>query len=200
MSLIMMYVYYDPRGEIKGITPSQEASLVDFQYMTMSLKEVEKFLTGQANPFDYQVKLVAGKPTRIVKKEPVKILPRTQNQFLTEINQRPTRKSELIFTLDSGKKVITIDVNPAILSIYNSINDDDIESREELEKVVQDYLSYVYVTEVTNPYNLFHQFTFNVKNLFDDGTADAHLPENIDVECISLYTKKIFENYSIKYI
>ena len=119
-SLILMYLYYDSRGEIKGITPSEEESLKDFRFTTIPLKEVEMFLTGEVNPFDYAMRLVGGKPTKLVKKEVVKIQPRTQSQFLTRIEQKPTGKADIIVVINSSKRSINVSVNPLIMSLYNS--------------------------------------------------------------------------------
>lgn len=192
-----MYVYYDARGEIKGITPGPTEGLESFQYTTAPLADVEKFLTGQANPFDFQVKIVAGKPGKITKKELKKFNPRSKSQFLTEIEKAPARLADIIVTLDSDNARVVLDVNPNLLSIYNSYDDD--EGREELDKVVQSVLSRVYVTEYKNPYNLRSSFSFDIKRLFDEGSLSFDLAD-LDFSDVSLYTRKVFDNYALKRI
>lgn len=197
MALILMYLYYDTRGEIKGISPAPEAALDPFKYTTIPLDRVEKFLTGQANPFDYTVKVIPGKTPTIVKKEPIKAQPRSNNQFLTEITEEKIGATSLKFSINKANHRLRISVAKALLSLYNSYDEEDEDAREELVSVVQNYNSYVYATELKNPFAHICSISFNVKELFDLGEVEIGLPEEVDVENLSLYTKKLFEGYAL---
>lgn len=195
-----MYLYFDVRGDIKGITPLPDKSLEQFDYTTIPLTQVEKFLTGQANPFDYQMKIVNKKPVKLIKKEIVTVKARDINYCLTEISTTKNYNASILFKLDCRSSSLTITPSKELISLYNSKDDDDAENREELERLVQGINSTVYITEFKNPYNLYSSFIFNVKELFDNSLINLTLDENIDYSNTSMYTKKLFENYELKIV
>jgi hypothetical protein len=110
-SLVMMYVYYDTQGNIKSITPAPDKQFnEEFQTATIPLPEVEIFLTGKRNPFDFVVKKVnkgIASEFKIIRKDNNISITRSLDNYLTVIDT------------DNKAPVIDIIVIPADKKISN---------------------------------------------------------------------------------
>lgn len=196
-SLIMMYLYYDKAGDIKSITPAPDAAFEnEFSSATFLLSEVEGFLTGVMNPFDYQVKksiTLAGDVFKLIKKITVVNHTRTLDNYLTKIEERRPIGALLKIVNDPDKKILSIEITKEFKAMMASTDEDE-------EEIVSDFVlsgpSTVYITPRNNPYVLLFQFTFLPNVLFE--REKLYFPYVEVYTNTSAYTKKLLDGYSYR--
>jgi hypothetical protein len=102
-TLELMYVYYDNNGNIKTISNEvQNLPTETYSFAMFPLPEVEAFLMGKKNPFDFNLKTVkraTGTEYKIVRKQPIDVsLIRVLDNFLTEVTRMPRRMTWNAYT------------------------------------------------------------------------------------------------------
>ncbi len=194
-SLTMMYVYFDKNGDIKSIGPSPDSSLdTNFNVSMFPLSELEDFLVGKKNPFDFQVKktvTLAGDNFKLARKVVFVAQTRTLDSYLTKIDERKEGKVPLIRVMnDVEKKVFSIEATKEFLSMAKSDNED-------LEEIVSDFVkngtSTIYITKKNNPYALLYSLPFLPGNLFE--REKLYFPYTDTYTNTSAYTKKLLSGY-----
>lgn len=192
--LINMYVFYDESGDIKAIAPSRN----DFQDKTcsvavFSLNDVEAFLKGKKNTFDYEVKKVRSFTGEkfILNRKVVEVnYTRTLDNYLTEIG--PAEPGVTIISIINKKKskVVSIELAADFRSLYANGSGEDKDIIEEILKISK---TAVHLTAKHNPYHLLLSIPFSPKDLFEKGRL--HFNYENDIEDASAYTKKIISGY-----
>lgn len=197
-ALVMMYVYFDKNGDIKSISPAPEDFLdKEFSAATFTLSEVEDFLTGKKNPFDYQVKKstsLAGASFKLLRKVVAITHTRTLDNYLTKIDERKEGKTPLIRVMnDTEQKVFSLEATKEFLAMATSGNED-------YEEIVSDFTlngtSTIYITQKNNPYSLLHSFSFLPSNLFE--REKLYFPYADTYTNTSAYTKKLLTGYTYR--
>lgn len=196
-SLVLIYVYYDKTGDIKAITPVPDDNLSsEFEYTMLALAEVEGFLRGQKNSFDYRIKKIytaAGDAKHaLVKKHLDVAVTRSLDSYLTQVSE-----------IEASNSVIQIITNPNTCKITLLLNKDykalqetgTIEEREGLLDFAESGPSTVYITRKNNPYHLLYTLSFVPKLLLDETRMEFKYPETIDLRNSSAYTKRLVSNY-----
>jgi len=196
--LEMMYVYFDHNGDIKTITPDPATISGNYSVANFPLTEVEGFLTGKKNPFDYYVKVLKSFATqsyKITKKHELKVnLVRTLDNFLTEVRTLPRSADALVLIENSvdGKK-IKISLNPVVKVLFEEGTDD---MQEKISSFINNPPTSLFFTGRHDPYSLLHTLTFSPKELFEKG--ELFWDYTVDLSTSSVYTKKIFDGYSYR--
>lgn len=198
--LEMMYVYFDMNGDIKTISPDPVDLFGDYTATTAPLTEVEDFLLGKKNPFDYYVKVtkgIASSSYKITKKQALEATSiRTLDNFLTEV--KTISKSANAFVLIENiieEKKIKISLNSIVKVLLEEGTDKDHE-------IILSFISHppapLYFTRKDDPYFLLHTVIFSPRELYDSG--ELFYEYSIDLSNSSVYTKKIYNGYSYKVI
>lgn len=191
--LILMYLYFDSMGEIKAITPSPDFDN-KFKMSTFPLSEVEGFLTGEKNPFEFFIKEIerAGKFTyKISRKESKVPVVRSLSNYLTKVE--PIGKSQPIIRIinDVVRRGITVKIDSYFTDLLKHGSEEEIE-------MVNDFAnagpSTLYFTKRNNPYHFLHRVIFHPKDLCVNGSAFFEY-NNVDLSQSSVYTKKIAKTY-----
>lgn len=195
--LVLMYVYYDKHGDIKAISPSDiEQYTKSYEYILLPLPEVEPFLLGQKNTFDYiikKIKKLSGYSPSLTKKFiPIDLI-RTLDTYLTEIPEKCDGETIVRINADVSKRKLIITMNELFKEMYNFGTD---EEKEIVDNFVEIDSSILYITEKRNPYSLLTTITFIPKELFDKGKLYFDIPNNIDLQNSSAYTKRLVSNYT----
>jgi hypothetical protein len=197
-SLVMMYVYYDTQGNIKSITPVPDKLFEEeFQTATIPLSEVEIFLTGKRNPFDFVVKKInngIASEFKIIRKDNNISITRSLDNYLTVID------------IENEAPIIDIVVRPADKKIVIKLNNVFRElltiGTEEEQNSVNEFLknsdSSIYITKENDPYHLLHTITFSPRNLFDNSVLYFDYPVSINLSSCSGFTVKIINSYKFK--
>ena len=192
--LIMMYVYFDSDGNIKTISPDPvgAASVSIYSVSTFPLSEVESFLVGKKNPFDYYVKEskgIAGSTFKITKKQTIDVSNiRTLDAFLTEVGS----------TLNDSDTLVSIENNISIKQIKISINESLKNILNEDEPALFNMFAnhpqaHLFFTGNGDPYNLLYSVIFSPRELIDNKIIEINY--DVDLSAASLYTKKIINCY-----
>lgn len=195
-SITLMYVYHDKNGDIKAITPILEENMSNFfNVATFPIQDVELFLTGKRNTFDYYIKsnIRINKTIYTINKKLKDIsLTRTLDNYLTKID---TDNSSSIITIvnDIQKKLVSIEISSDFKDLYYSGDDEQKEYISEFLNIGQ---TSIYITEKNNPYNLRFTISFSPKNLFDNNII--YFPYKDNYENSSAYTKKVVSKYKYK--
>lgn len=196
-TLITMCVYFDLLGEIKSISPTPNPALSgSHSIINVPLHDVEDFLIGIKNPFDYCIKLTnrtGAKSYKIVRKEKLDVnCLRSADSFLTEI---PTlaKSSEPNILIENSvdTKKLTISINSAIRDLLTDGTDDEM---EKIISLINTPFMHLFFTRKNDPYYLLKSVTISPKDLFDKGTL--HLDYTEDLVNVSLFTKKLVDRYS----
>ena len=197
MTLEMMYVYFDKAGDIKCIAPESSDELVsEFRFAMFPINDVEMFLTGKKNSFDYfveTIKRVVDVSYRITRK-PVLELNQTRlvENYLVEIMPLPRSKDATILIENSlQEREITISLNPGVRSLL--IDGTDAE-QDVLRKLVNTQLSSLFFTRKHDPYFLITTISFSPKLLFSKSFIKIQYED--DLSSASLFTKRLLDGYS----
>ncbi len=195
-SLVMMYVYYDDMGDIKAISPTPDIAYHNsFNTSTFPLADVDIFLNGLKNPFDYTIKssVQSGNTShKIVKKQISVNLTRTLDNYLTKVDESGL-----------GDPIIRILSNPRSNEILlrvsshfkNMLKNGTIDEQEDVEQFLNCGESILYITEKNNPYAHIHTVNFNPRDLFHAEKLYFKCNEHLDISHSSVYTKKIAKTY-----
>lgn len=194
-SLILMYVYFDKRGDIKAITPNVDDSLASHEFTTFPLAMVEMFLTGQKNPFDFQVQKktsITGDKFKLIKKLADIAYTRTLDSYLTKI---PPSKPVDIITIvnDTIRKSVNLYIAKEFKELLENGTEDQQES---IHDFMQSAPANIYITDKNNPYKMYHNITFSPAALFEKGSL--HFPQEVSYNNTSAYAKKIITGYGFK--
>lgn len=193
--LVMMYVVFDKNGDIKSIGPTLPSEVEHYTTATFPLREVEEFLTGKKNPFDYYVKVTKNPITYKITRKAVSVVNyvRTLDHFLTEVPRLPksSNASILIEAFIEDRK-IKVSIGPSL-----RIMCDDPETDEQ-EEIVNTFKStpniQLFFTNKGDPYHLLYTYNVLPKMLLNDGEMLEDC--NVDLSNSSVYTKKIIDGYS----
>jgi len=195
--LVNMYVFYDKNGDIRAIAPSlNDFNDKECSVAILPLPEVEGFLAGKKNTFDYQVnkiKTLSGEKFTITKKVIDVDYVRTLDNYLTEIGS-PERGTTIISIVNQvSNKVVLVEIAPEFKEMYTYGSGDQKDTVDEFLKLGK---TSVHITKKHNPYHLLFSFTFTAQELFNKGI----LYFNYEDECVntSAYAKKIISGYGYK--
>ena len=194
----MMYLYFDLNGDIKTISPDPVIVSENYSVRTFPLSEVEDFLKGKKNPFDYYVKVsknIGGQTYKITRKQALEInYVRTLDNFLTEIKTLP--KSADAFVLIENlikEKKIKISLNKIVRVILEEGSDAD---QETITSFINHSSATLFFTRKGDPYFLLHTLIFSPRELFEKG--ELFWDYTVDISDSSVYTKKILDGYSYR--
>jgi hypothetical protein len=186
-SLVLMYIFYDSNGDIKAITPTSDESFsATFSVATFPLAEVDVFLNGQENTFNYQVKCIereTGNIYKLVKKQLVINYTRSLDSYLTKIDSNLSRIGIITVVNNIKDKTISLKLN-------ETFKDQD---DEEINNFKKQKPSTLYLTKKNNPYWLLFSITFTPAELFERGILYFNYED--DYSNISIYTKKLINGY-----
>lgn len=196
-TLVLMYAFYDRNGDIKAITPSLDENFAaTHSVATFPLSEVEGFLVGSKNTFDYRIKKVeklAGITYKLVKKYSAISYTRSLDSYLTKIEPAKITDNTITIVNDVVNKVISVHLAKEFKEMYEN-------GTEEEQEDVSDFLnkgpSTMYVTKKNNPYHRMFSFTFTPKMLFDAEKLYFNYKDNYND--VSIYTKKLISGYGYK--
>ena len=190
----MMYVYFDINGDIKTISPDPIMVSESYSVATFLLTDVEGFLTGKKNPFDYYVKITK-QTYKITRKQVLDIsYVRTLDNFLTEIKTLP--KSADAFVLIENiveEKKIKISLNKIVRVLLEDGSDVD---QETVSSFINHSSTALFFTRKSDPYYLLHTLTFSPRELFD--RSELYWDYTVNLSNSSVYTKKILDGYSYR--
>lgn len=196
-SLVMMYVYYDQNNDIKAITPSLDPVL-EKQYttITMPLRDVEPFLTGRRNTFDYTIKRMSrhGGDKYTLARKGVNInLTRTEDRYLTKVEHIKSDGVPIVkITGDAVNQKLYISLDPAFKDLLWTGTEDQ---KNDVSEFINRPPAPVYLTKQGNPYHILHTTYFLPKQLFDEEKLRFDVSANVDIENTDAYTKKIVSSY-----
>jgi len=199
VSLVLMYVFYDKNGDIKAITPSLDSALAaENSVATFPLPEVEMFLLGQRNPFDFSIKTIqraGGNKVKIVRKEYEVNLTRTLDHYLTQVDTIRAQEPIIRIILNLYENSIKLHIDPLYRDLLKFGTEDE---QDDVQSFINHPQSVLYFTEKNNPYNLLYSITFQPKVLFNDQVLEFDFGNELDLSNSSVYTKKIVTSYGYK--
>lgn len=196
--LEMMYVCFDANGDIKTISPETVIVSESYSVRTFPLSEVEDFLTGKKNPFDYYVKIsksIAGKAYKITRKQVLEVnYVRTLDNFLTEVKTLPKSADAFVLIENLVKeKKIKISLNKIVKVLHEEGSDAD---QETVSSFINHSSTSLFFTRKGDPYFLLHTLIFSPRELFDK--SELYWDYTVDLSSSSVYTKKLLDGYSYK--
>jgi len=198
-ALILMYLYYDKNGDIKAVTPTADQGLAnEFNTAMFPLSDVEPFLLGQKNPFDFtikKVKRIGGESFRIIKKETHINVTRTLDNYLTKVSEDTNEIPILKIVADQEAHSIALSLDPAYKELLKNGID---EEQEDVEAFMNHGISMLYFTRRNDPYTLLFTLPFVPKALFDEARVYFPFPTYIDFSYSSVYTRKILSSYGYR--
>ena len=198
--LEMMYVYFDSNGDIKTISPDPIIASETYSVATFPLSEVENFLTGKKNPFDFYVKSskgigIIGTTYKITRKQSLEInLIRTLDNFLTEV--KTMSKSADAFLLIENmvkEKKIKISLNKSVRNLLEEISDTE---QETIDSFINYPLASLFFTRKGDPYFLLYTLIFSPKELYEK--RELYWDYTVDLSSSRAYTKKLLDGYSYR--
>jgi hypothetical protein len=198
-SLVLMYVFYDKNGDIKAITPGLDPALsAEFSVATFPLPEVEMFLLGQRNPFDFSIKKIlraGGDKVKIVRKEYEVNLTRTLDNYLTQVEPLKDQEPIIRIILNLYENSIKIHIDPLYKDLLTFGSEDE---QDDVQAFINSPQSVLYFTKRNNPYHLLYPVVFSPKELFDKQTLEFDIGNELDLSNSSVYTKKLVNSYGYK--
>lgn len=191
-SLVLMYVYFDVNGDIKAITPSLDEGLArTCRVSTFPLDQVEPFLKGQKNTFDYKVKSVEKDDSisyMLTQKIQVTYA-RSLDNYLTQIS---TELENPIISLTHyiSEKLFILRISKAFKRMEG---EGTPMQQEDVEDFLRKGQTTIYITRKNNPYEMFYSISFLPKVLFENG--EISYTYRGEFYNTSAYTKKIVNGY-----
>ena len=190
---IEMHVFYDKDGDIKGMSPSQnDYDNPDWSSAMFPLEEVESFLLGKKNSFNYKIKKIknlAGEKFVISEKVTNPIYTRSVDNYLKEIEAPEAHVTVITITNQKTDKMFVVEFSKE----FKLLCEDNTE-------IIQDILSkgmvYIYITKKHNPYHLLFKINLSPKELLEKDFLTFEYDGVI--EDASAYTKKILGNYGYR--
>ena len=195
--IIMMFVYYDERGDIRAICPAPDGQFENqgCKYVTVPFPEVEDFLTSAKNPFNYHIETKRKNGVDIVKLLPKQVRQvsylRSINNYLSEINYQNEEANAIIIENNVEDKILKIWIDP-FLKIQ--VDDEECEDQEKLINFRSLPKINFYFTTKNDPSFLIKTISLEPKKLFSNSFIEISYVENLNEA--SLFTKKYFEYYS----
>lgn len=195
--LVLMYVYFDKNGDIKAISPSETLQYSkDYEHTMLPLEEVEAFILGKKNSFEYAIKKInriSGSTYKLTKKFNSINFVRTLDNYLTRIPNKISDESIIRIVIENAKKKAIITLNENFKQMYEYGTE---EEKEEIDKFNSYGISWIYLTEENNPYKLITAIDFSPKELFDKGKLYFDIKDGLDLKNSSAYTKRLVSNYT----
>lgn len=195
-TLILMYVYYDANGDIKAITPISDVSLSnEFSCAMFPISEVEVFLSGKRNPFNFtvsKIKKITGETYKLVKKQTDVFLTRTLDNYLTKVGLFNESETILKIIINSSERKIILMLDNAYKELYKTGSE---EQQEDIDSFINHNTSELYFTKRNDPYYLYHTISFVPKEIFEKDEVVFEYHNGIDLSNSSVYTKKILSSY-----
>jgi len=196
MKLVLMYVYYDKNGDIRSITPEEDMNLSkSYSHVFMPLSEVEDFILGKKNSFEYVVKKIekiSGDKYILAKKFTNIVFARSMDNYLTKISSTSSIEPVVRVIVNPSTNKIVLLLNQSFKDMYEY---GTYEEKEKIEDFVLAGYSDIHFTEKNNPYNLYTSISFLPKELFDKLRLDFKYDETIDLSSCSAYTKRLVSSY-----
>ena len=198
-SLVLMYVYFDSNNDIKAITPMPDVTLAaGFNSATFPLSDVEMFMTGQKNPFDFtvkKIKRIGGESYVLAKKETHINITRTLDNYLMKISECIEDIPILKIMVDESAKHVTMYLDQSYKDIYKFGVD---EERQDVENFINCNDITLYFTRKNDPYYLLHTVIVSPRELFEADKMSIPYPEYIDLSNSSVYTRKVLSSYGYR--
>lgn len=199
VSLVLMYVFYDKNGDIKAITPNLDPALsLEFSVATFPLTEVEMFLVGQRNPFDFSIKKITragGDKVKIVRKEYEVNLTRTLDNYLTQVDMLRDQEPIIRIVLNLYENSIKLHLDPLYKDLLAFGSEDE---QDDVQSFINFPQSVLYFTKKNNPYHLLYSISFKPRELFENQTLEYDFGNEVDLSNSSVYTKKLVNSYGYK--
>lgn len=194
----MMYVYFDANGDIKTISPDPIIVSKNYSAATFLLSEVEDFLVGKKNPFDYYIKSskeITGNTYKITRKQVLEVsYIRTLDNFLTEVGTMKKSADAFILIENFTKeKKIKISLNSIVNMLLNEGEDKD---QDAITAFINNSSSFLFFTKKNDPYFLLHTLIFSPRELFEKNKLVWDYTD--DLSSSSVYTKKLLDGYSYR--
>lgn len=195
--LIMMYLSFDSNGDIKSISPDNVIKSDNFTTITIPLSEVEGFIKGIKNPFDYYVKVtkrISGVDYKLTRKQQLSLNSlRSLDSYLTEITKIDNKNDSLIVIENLlYNKEIEISAGPLLQSIQDCPETDD---ETKILDIIKSQLSIsLFFTKNKDPYHLLHTMVFSPGMLLNKDTV--RIKYKTDLSTASCYTRKLIDGYS----
>lgn len=195
--LEMMYVYFDTNGDIKRISPDQTSDQTSdkekYNVCTFPLSDVEEFLRGKRNPFNFMVKTtraITGETYSIVKKQTVNTSQvRTLDSFLTEVTTSLHDYDIVVIENILNERVVKIYLDKDASVAIKESNDAEL-----LDLFLAHKDAFLFFTRKHDPSYLEHTIVFSPHELLDRNYLEFKY--DIDLSNSSLYTKKIINRYN----
>ena len=191
----MMYVYFDGSGEIKSISPDPSAAIsATYRAIMVPVSDVEGFLLGKKNPFNYFIKGIERLGTTtytITRKEPPNAF-RNVDNFLTEIGS-VARSDDANILIENyiNDKVLKISINTVIKDLLVEGTDAEI---NRLSILLDAPAIYLFFTKKKDPYYLIDTVSVSPKAIFD--TDILHIDYTANLSNVSVFTKKLLNGYA----
>lgn len=196
MKLILMYVYYDKQGDIKAITPQEDESFSkSYNHVLLPLSEVEPFILGKKNSFEYMIKKtqkLSGDTLKLIKKYTNLNLTRSMDNYLTKVRTTTDSEPVVKIVVNSFNKKINVILNPSYKEMYENGTEDE---KDKIDDFIRSGSSSIHITEKDNPYCLYTSISFLPKELFDKLRLDFTYDEGLDLSSSSAYTKRLLASY-----
>lgn len=191
-----MYVYFDKNGDIKAITPNAtEMYSGIYKHIMLPLEQVEDFITGKKNTFDYvirAIKLLGAETFKLTRKHSNITIARSLDVYLTEVKTKSVSEPIIKIVTNISQKLITVTLNQAFKDLYTEGTSEDI---GKIDDFFNTGPSAIYITEKNNPYNLYTKINFTPRTLFDSLNISVPTPDHVDLRNSSAYTKRLVESY-----
>lgn len=195
-ALVLMYVYFDNNGDIKAITPSENNVIgKEYDYVMLPLKEVEPFIMGIRNTFEYTIKKIkkpGGHTYKLLKKFSEINVTRSLDSYLTKVPNDTFDEYVLKIVAHTKSSKISLVMSPSYKEMYQYGSEEQI---EEIDTFINSPKSIIYITEKNNPYNLYYNLEFLPRELFEKSMLDFQISKAVDLRNTSVYTKRLVDSY-----
>ena len=180
-----MYVFYDKDGEIKGMAPSQnDFSDPNWSSAMFPLEEVELFILGKKNSFNYRVKKIknlAGEKFILSEKLIHVTYTRTLDYYLKEVEAPESHVTTITVTNQKTDKIFIIEFSQEFKLLCE-------DNKKVLEYILSEDVISIYITKKHNPYHLLYKINFSPIELLEKGSLTFNYEDVI--ENASAYSKK----------
>jgi hypothetical protein len=195
--LVLMYVYYDKHGNIKAITPSEDSQCSkEFSFVMIPLKDVEDFITGKKNTFEYYIKTIkqpGGQTQQLAKKVATVSVARSLDSYLTKISTDTDFVPAVRVISNVRNNSVTLALSSVFRDMYDNGTDDEIDQITEFMNLPN---SSIYITKKNDPYSLIAVVDFVPADLFDKPEVKVAMLPKVDLRNSSAYTKRLVDSYS----
>ena len=190
---VEMYVFYDKDGEIKGMAPSQnDFSDPNWSSAMFPLEEVELFILGKKNSFNYRVKKIknlAGEKFILSEKLIHVTYTRTLDYYLKEVEAPESHVTTITVTNQKTDKIFIIEFSQEFKLLCE-------DNKKVLEYILSEDVISIYITKKHNPYHFLFKIIFLPGELFRQDRLYFNYKGTI--ENSSAYTKRIISGYGYR--